>query len=344
MVDDRSMENATTAYSAKQDRSGGRPAGAARTGAALEWDADGFLLRLREAKKTGERNTIKHVLKEVAESNYALSRTYWRPCPKTVAVPYSACKKRVSGTGRDPKITFSKMTTADAAFYFSQMSTGTRDRRVPGVPCALNFANGSQIGGGYKNGAIAQEEDLCRRFPQLYSSLFNASREGLYPFGPATCHHPERPAKYSDVLFTRDLVLARLGEEAGFEILPAEAQKKVSLVTAAAPNLSHAGRDIFDRELLYNTVKAIFIAPRMIQEEINTLILGAWGCGVFGGDPAVISELFVNAIQRDQLGRLYEEIHFAIPSFNPEDNNSRVFLETLAKHRIPYTEIDPTRS
>mmetsp|Transcript_131684 Transcript_131684/g.228160 ORF Transcript_131684/g.228160 Transcript_131684/m.228160 type:complete len:473 (+) Transcript_131684:71-1489(+) len=328
--------NTSASSTAARDRSAGR--GRSAPGAA-EWDAEDFLLRLRQAKSSGDRHSIKRVMKEVSESNYTL-RGNFMPVPRTVAIPPSATERaRVSGAGRDPQISFSRMTTADAAFHFAVMSPKA-------VICALNFANGSQIGGGYKNGAIAQEEDLCRRFPQLYTSLYNASREGLYPFGPATCFNVQSPGKYSDVLFTKDVILARANEEDGFAIMEPAMQKKISLVTAAAPNMSEKGKpglakDLYDRALLYKTVKSIFIAPKMQNEQINTLILGAWGCGVFGGDPRDISELFVQAIQADRLGRLYSEIHFAIPSFNPEDLNSKTFLETLTRHRIPYTEIDP---
>ena len=46
----------------------------------------------------------------------------------------------------------------------------------------LNFANQYHTGGGYLSGARAQEEDLCRLVPQLYSQL------SKLPY-PIQCRH-----------------------------------------------------------------------------------------------------------------------------------------------------------
>merc|ERR1719393_764078 len=104
------------------------------------------------------------------------SRDWW--VPKTQLFTRKDCAQRVIGFGRPAEVTFSGMTTAEALQRFAK----DPQKRV----CALNFANGKHVGGGYKKGAIAQEEDLCRQIPTLYSSLYNAQqKDKLYPFGPS---------------------------------------------------------------------------------------------------------------------------------------------------------------
>ena len=210
--------------------------------------------------------------------------------------------------------------------------------RQPGhVVCALNFANGVRVGGGYKTGAVAQEEDLCRRLPSLYSSLLQAERQGLYPFGPGTCASRREPRRYSDVLYTPDLVVARTGQEGGFALLPPSEQASGALVTAAAPNVNFA-KELYDLDLMYDTVRTAFLAPRLAQPETTTLVLGAWGCGAFGGNPHEISELFARALLSEDLRRLYREVHFAIPTYAAGDVNARVFKETLLRNGIELRE------
>lgn len=272
---------------------------------------------------------------EIAEANYSLRKNW--SVPQTMLITYQDCedsRARVVGFGKEPDVTFSQWSTADALLHFVR----AKNAQV----CALNFANGSRVGGGYKTGAIAQEEDLCRRIPNLYTTLYNAKLSGHYPFGPSTCSSADRPERYSDVLFTPGLVVARKSEQDGYDLLPDEQQaNNVALVTAACPNIPE--KEILDLALMYNTVKAIFVAPRLLQQETSVLILGAWGCGAFGGDAKQVSELFAQALTKDGLGQLYQEVHFAIPCFDPSDKNGEIFRQTFVDQRINFTEIPADR-
>lgn len=225
------------------------------------------------------------------------------------------------------------MTTAEACQYFA------RDRR--NVVCALNFANGQTPGGGYKSGATAQEEDLCRQCPNLYTTLYNAAKDGLYPFGPSTCKAASHPEKYSDVLVTAGVAIARGNMEEGYPLLLGK-EAVVSMVAAAAPNIRFAN-EVSDPRLIYNTVQSIFKAPRITDPQVNTLILGAWGCGAFGGNPKQIAELFVRALISDNLGHLYKEIHFAIPKLTTEDKNHEVFSQVFKEFRLQIADLDRER-
>mmetsp|Transcript_49717 Transcript_49717/g.89368 ORF Transcript_49717/g.89368 Transcript_49717/m.89368 type:complete len:407 (-) Transcript_49717:35-1255(-) len=275
---------------------------------------------------------IRKLRQEVAETNYKL-RNRWA-VPVTVYVPCDQCLRAHAQAApvarKPPKVTFSGWSTADALLHFARLPKK--------LVCGLNFANGSQVGGGYKTGALAQEEDLCRRLPNLYTTLNNAQRDGLYPFGPSTCYSEDKPAKYSDVLFTPDLVVARMSEEEQFKLLPQEEQVKVSLVTAAAPNINFA-KEVYNLKLMYDTVKAMFVVPKLMRPETTTLILGAWGCGAFGGDPHDMSDLFARAIATDGLGQMYEDIHFAIPQSDASESNADVFRTTFWKYGIQFEEL-----
>ncbi|CAK9021306.1 unnamed protein product [Durusdinium trenchii] len=332
----KSQGDARNPFNAPKDASAtgqSRNIGVQRRGAGTEWNAEEFKKRLDQAKLTKDRNYIKSILKEVSENNYAL-RNQWR-VPRTVLVPLETClNSRVSGMGTDPVVTFSKMTTADALMFFCERNPS---QKVVG----LNFANGQHVGGGYKNGAIAQEEDLCRRMPTLYTSLYNAKREGLYPFGPCTCNDPKLPAKYSDVLWTPEVCIGRASESLGYGLLDKKQQVSVSLVAAAAPNLKFADPpEPYDKSLMQNTMKAILLAPLIKQPDTSTIVLGAWGCGAFGCDPHDIADLFLNALVSERLGRLYQEVHFAIPQFEANDPNGTIFREVFRKGNVKFKEIE----
>jgi len=70
----------------------------------------------------------------------------------------------------------------------------------------------------------------------------------------------------------------------------------VDFVTAAAPNRKRRGT---------NSTAALNALHERIRRVLHTfasngcmdLVLGAWGCGVFGNDPAAVARLFNEALQ-----------------------------------------------
>lgn len=282
-----------------------------------DWDANNFERRLRAVD--GDRDATKNLLREVARHNYQISRDL--PIPKTTLVSCAECHeaepslKRLSKT---PRVLLTNSYTGDALVRLGHGRDGT--------VCAMNFANGGSVGGGYTNGAVAQEEDLCRQIPTLYTSLLRAKKHGAYPFGPQTYKGADF-CRYCDVTYTPDLVVSRGGRSEGYRMLMQDEQVTVSIVSAAAPNLRARVPEIFDDNLMGGAITDVFVAPRLKDSRVDTLILGAWGCGAFGCDAEKVASLFAHALTEQNLGSLYREVHFCVPIGH--DKNYDIFKKVL---------------
>ncbi|MFD7136785.1 TIGR02452 family protein [Streptomyces sp. NPDC059894] len=165
-----------------------------------------------------------------------------------------------------------------------ESSTEAARRLAPDGPVAvLNFASARNPGGGYLNGAQAQEEALCRA-SALYTCLVEA--RAFYDH-----HRAHRDPFYSDrvihapaVPVFRDDRGRLLGEPfaAGF-------------LTAAAPNAGVVLRTAPERAAELPRALAVR-AERVLEAAAahgyRRLVLGAWGCGVFRNDPAQVAGAF----------------------------------------------------
>jgi uncharacterized protein (TIGR02452 family) len=222
------------------------------------------------------------------------------------------------------------MTTGDALLHYADVL-----KKDGKVVCALNFANGEHVGGGYLRGARAQEEELCRQFPCMYTTLSRAKEYGhAYPFGACTYEGGRDTKRYADVLFTPRVVARRYSQAEGYAVIrDARVLSNIAIVSAAAPNIK-GGREFFDPELVKQAMESILLAPKCRGRSIDVLILGAWGCGAFGCDPHVMAKLFAEVLVKgSNLGCLYKEIHFAIPE--SRDSNLQIFAEVLKKEGVP---------
>lgn len=167
--------------------------------------------------------------------------------------------------------------------------------------CALNFASAKNPGGGFLGGSQAQEESLARS-SALYACL-NGRR--MY-----THHRYGRDAMYTDWAIYSPRVPVWMDDDG--ELL--DPWYPVSFITSPAPNAGVVLRRKPRRRA--ELVEAFAARIRKVlaiaaHHGHGTLVLGAWGCGVFRNDPAVVAGLFADALHGEFSG-VFEEVVFAV--------------------------------
>lgn len=151
---------------------------------------------------------------------------------------------------------------------------------------ALNFASAKSIGGGWKNGARAQEECLCR------GSALSACLENNLDF--YDFHRQRGGGLYSDWMMLSPAVPVFRGDEPEEALL--DAAWTTSFLTAAAPNykaILDEQRGQILRVFASRIEKVLAIG---VAGGFDAVVLGAWGCGAFGNDPNQIAPLFAQAL------------------------------------------------
>lgn len=180
---------------------------------------------------------------------------------------------------------------------------------------ALNFASFKNPGGMFLKGSKAQEECLCHqsalynilsRFPEYYEENKKMLNNSLYKdraiYTPAVPFFNEKGIFHSDI------------------------------ITCAAPNKYAAQKYkyISSEENWYNLYNRIeFILDIAKFKNVDVLIVGAFGCGVFGQDPYEVAAIFKYLLTNRRYG--FELIIFAIPHGSRQDNFTP-FYEVLFNH------------
>ncbi|KAL6065197.1 DUF2263 domain-containing protein [Balamuthia mandrillaris] len=205
-------------------------------------------------------------------------------------------------------------------------------------PAVLNMASYRRPGGGYRNGAGAQEENLFRR-SNYYQSLedpegLDKGRKWHYPL-------PEFGGIYSP-----QVVVFRAAEDKGYAYLPEPVPLDFIAVAAyARPSLEGGkkqktfGKDQEPRmtsklaEATKNKIRTILAIA--LDNDHDSLVLSAFGCGAYGNPPGHMARLFHNVIRKEFNG-YFKHITFAIF----DDHNSRK-AHNPRGNVIPFQEIFP---
>ena len=200
--------------------------------------------------------------------------------------------KKVNRTGRNfsVKDNIVKKTTVECILSYAENYS----------VLALNFANAMYAGGGYVLGGNAQEESLCRSSLLYYTiktqkEYYRRNRLHILP-------------DYTDTLiYSENVPLIR--DDKG-ELL--ENPLSCGFLTIPAVNRTFAKFMFSDRKINQKMQRRIdMILNISAEKNPDVLVLGAFGCGMFGNKREIILDMFEKSINAGFPENI--KIIFAIP-------------------------------
>lgn len=225
-------------------------------------------------------------------------------------------------------VTVTKSRTYEAAM---RLAAQYPDKKV----AVLNFASATKPGGGVVSGSSAQEESLCRcstLYPTLdrrflWQSYYDVNRAAGDVLHTDAC------------IYSPGIVICKTDENVP-KRLPKKDWVTVDVISCAAPNLRKAPANQYNPE----GGQAVSILPADLQRlheqrarailavaadnDVDILVLGAFGCGAFRNDPKVVAKAYANVLK--DCRRYFDLVEFAIFCRDFETENYDAFMEALA--------------
>lgn len=244
------------------------------------------------------------------------TKVYWEDVYPSFQIN-GVCKESVEVT---PERTF------EAAMRLRKEDAGAKI-------AVLNFANAFTPGGGVTIGASAQEECLCR-CSTLYPLLYRRSlRDTFYKH-----HHTLNTPKASDALIYTEGVVICKTDESYPKRMRSEDWVSVDVITMAAPDLRQNGNQYAEligngtymnhAELFgYHVKRAIHMLTVAAHKGADMLVLGAFGCGAFENDPAVVAKAYKTALE--EFPKVFKKVVFAVYCRKENTENYDVFKKVL---------------
>jgi uncharacterized protein (TIGR02452 family) len=193
------------------------------------------------------------------------------------------------------------------------------DSRPPGDVVCLNFASAKNPGGGFLNGSQAQEESLARA-------------SGLYPcispvIGYYATNRSHASCLYTDnMIYSPEVPVIRDDEDQLLAV-----PYTVSMITAPAVNAgavrANEPQNVSQIEpvMLGRIEKLLSVA---VVHGHRSLVLGAWGCGVFKNDPADVAAWFqFHLCGTGAFARAFDVVVFAVLDKTPGEPTLRAFAD-----------------
>ncbi|WP_172618970.1 TIGR02452 family protein [Candidatus Cytomitobacter indipagum] len=190
----------------------------------------------------------------------------------------------------------------------------------------LDFANKEDMCGGFKKGASAQEEDLCRS-----TNLFHILQSRIKQ------HSSLYPIAHNEIIYAPGVSLIRKAKKDDYK--PFDKIHNIAVVVQAAYCINDklskgASNKKFD-QYAFNLSKGNVeefknITKAKMRDQLkaayitgsDTFITGAWGCGVFGNSPEFITQCYKEVLSEKEFQGLFKKVIFAIPG---KGGNNTIF-------------------
>ena len=190
----------------------------------------------------------------------------------------------------------------------------------------LNLANPIHPGGGVRNGAQAQEEDLCRK-SSLLLSLESRNARPYYEYNRSLDTYMG-----SDAIIINPQV--EIIKDENGNLLPDTVI--VAVMTCAAPMLRHGMEGMSQAEyeaMMYRRITGMLKTAAYLG--FQHLVLGAFGCGAFRNDARVVSDLFYKALKEFDFDGMkdkdmFRRIDFAVMDHSAAQYNFKEFSRNFS--------------
>ncbi len=181
-----------------------------------------------------------------------------------------------------------------------------------GKTAVLNFASYRHPGGMFIQGSQAQEECLCHE-----SILYNVlkQQQSYYDWNE---QHKNKSLYLNRAIYSENILFLRDGMK----------PIKADVITCACPNKRAAQKyaNVSNEENSKALKERInFLLDIAAEQGVETLILGAFGCGVFGQNPYEVAAIFKEYLEEY---KCFKKVIFAVP-LGINDFNNLAFTKTF---------------
>lgn len=264
----------------------------------------------KNLKKTLEKSPVERNREVCRENHQIVCQNSYKYGERKVYLKHTLVEHQAVKVLSPEKIKAIEMEMKNEKMSMLNQSLGECEIQVVNVDSfyyktdlVMNFANAVHPGGGYLNGAVAQEECLCRE-STLYASISSKAAKEMY-----TANQMNQDMFDTDYMLLSPCV--EVFRNASNELL--EEPYSLAVMTIAAPNLFGRAREAQIEDVKEYMKKRIRQYLKCgVYFGYQTITLGAWGCGAFGNDAGMVADCFKEVLIDEEYCKYYRKILFAV--------------------------------